>query len=380
MIHLAIPDLSGNEAKYLQECIETTFVSSVGPFVTRLEEMMKDAVGAKYAVASSSGTTGLHLALTTIGVRPDDLVILPSFTFIASANAISHCGASPWLVDVAQESWTIDPELLKQALAENTRKTESGLIHIPTGKRVAAIMPVYTLGMPGHMEPIRKIADLYGLPVVADAAAAVGAKYEGADIGGLADISVFSFNGNKTITAGGGGMLVGNSQELLDRAKHLSTTARRGPDYDHDMVGFNYRMTNIQAAVGCAQMERLDGFVAAKRRIDMTYRLQLENIQGISFFPTPAWANSACWFTGISIESNELPSVPDICKQLQEKGIGARTFWKPVHLQKPYAACPKTEMPVSEQIWDKILTLPCSTHLSAREQETVIAELESILK
>ena len=174
-------------------------------------------------------------------------------------------------------------------------------------------------------------------------------------------------------------MLVGNSQELLDRARHLSTTARRGPDYDHDMVGFNYRMTNIQAAVGCAQMERLEQFVAAKRRIDMTYRQQLGNIRGVSFFPEPLWANSACWFTGMSIESSELPSVPAICKQLQEKGIGARTFWKPVHLQKPYASCPKTEMPVSDQIWDKILTLPCSTHLNLREQKKVIDGLVSIL-
>jgi perosamine synthetase len=380
MIHLAIPDLSGNEAKYLQECIETTFVSSVGPFVTRLEEMMQDAVGAAYAVASSSGTTGLHLALTTLGVQPDDLVILPSFTFIASANAISHCGASPWLVDVAQESWTLDPQLLQEALAKDTKKTDNGLIHIPTGKRVAAIMPVYTFGMPADMEAIRIIADQYELPVAADAAAAVGAEYAGKMIGGLADISVFSFNGNKTITAGGGGMLVGNNRELLDRARHLSTTARCGSDYDHDMVGFNYRMTNIQAAVGCAQMERLEDFVAAKRSIDMTYRQQLENIQGISFFPAPAWADSACWFTGIVVESNELPPVPDICKQLQKRGIGARTFWKPVHFQKPYASCPRTEMVVSEQIWNKILTLPCSTHLSEHEQETVITELESILK
>ena len=380
MIHLAIPDLSGNEAKYLQECIETTFVSSVGPFVTRLEEMMSDAVGATYAVASSSGTTGLHLALTAIGVQPNDLVVLPSFTFIASANAISHCGASPWLVDVANESWTLDPHLLEKALAKNTRQTENGLIHIPTGKRVAAIMPVYTLGMPAHMEPIKKIADQYELPVVADAAAAVGAEYDGTKIGGLADISVFSFNGNKTITAGGGGMLVGNSKEMLDLARHLSTTARRGSDYDHDMVGFNYRMTNIQAAVGCAQMERLEGLLTAKRRIDMTYRQQLENIQGISFFPSPAWDKSACWFTGISIESHELPSVPDLCKRLKEKGISARTFWKPVHLQKPYVTCPRTQMVISDQIWDKILTLPCSTHLSESEQETVIAALESILK
>jgi len=380
MIHLAIPDLRGNEAKYLRECIETTFVSSVGPFVTRLEEMMSGAVGATYAVATSSGTTGLHLALTAIGVQPDELVVLPSFTFIASANAISHCGASPWLVDVSKDSWTLDPQLLDEVLAKETKRSQKGLIHITTGKRVAAIMPVYALGMPADMARIREITEQYRLSVVADAAAAVGAEYNGALIGDWADISVFSFNGNKTVTAGGGGMLAGNNKELLDLARHLSTTARRGPDYDHDMVGFNYRMTNIQAAVGCAQMERLKSFIAAKRRIDMTYRQRLKDIQGISFFPSPAWAKSACWFTGITLEGPGLPSVPDLCGRLKEMGIEARIFWKPVHLQKSYASCPKTEMVVSGQIWDKILTLPCSTHLSETEQETVITSIERVLK
>lgn len=379
MIQLAIPDLSGNEARYLQECIDSGFVSSVGPFVNRLEEQMVLATGAKCGVATSSGTTGLHLALTASGIGSGDLVILPSFTFIASANAISHCGAVPWLFDITEESWTLDPELLGEILGRETRRSEEGVIHIPSGRKVAAIMPVFTMGMPADMAKIREVASHYNIPVIADAAAAIGAEYNGHNIGGLADILVFSFNGNKTVTAGGGGMLVGNDTKLIELARHLSTTARRGPDYDHDRVGFNYRMTNIQAAVGCAQMERLEEFVAAKRRIDMTYRMRLRTIPGISFFPDPVWAKSACWFTGITIDQSCHKSIRELCSQLQEKKIGARTFWKPVHFQKPYALAPKTEMNVSEKIWDKILTLPCSTNLSEIEQETVVNALMNIL-
>ena len=246
MIPLAVPNITGRESEYLQECIETTFVSSVGPFVTRFEKMVAEAAGSSMAVATSAGTTGLHAALVAVGVGQNDLVVLPSFTFIASANAIAYCGASPWLLDVTAESWTLNPTLLAEQLATETTQRNDSLIHKATGRRVAAVMPVYTLGMPANMDAITKIANDYSLPVVADGAAALGATYQKYSSGKLgSDLTVYSFNGNKIVTAGGGGAVVGENPELMELVCHLTTTAKVGEAYHHDMIGFNYRMTNI---------------------------------------------------------------------------------------------------------------------------------------
>lgn len=372
MIPLATPNLGGNEGRYLQECVETTFVSSVGPFVDRFESVVAATVGAEAAVATSAGTTGLHAALVAVGVKRDDLVILPSFTFIASANAIAHAGAMPWLFDISPQSWTLDATLVAAALERETRRDGDVLRHVATGRRVAAIMPVYTLGMPADMDPLLALARDYGLPVVADAAAAIGALYKGQPVGAIgADLSVFSFNGNKTVTAGGGGAVVGNDGSLVTRVRHLTTTARVGADYTHDEVGFNYRMTNLQAAVGCAQMERVAEFVARKRAIARRYAETLCNLPGVAPFPEPGWAESACWFSGMTV-SPDVVSLPELRARLRETGIDARPFWKPVHLQRPYAEAPRSAMPVCEALWPTVLTLPCSTHLRDDEQEHVI--------
>jgi dTDP-4-amino-4,6-dideoxygalactose transaminase len=241
----------------------------------------------------------LHLALLSVGVRPGDLVILPTMTFIASANAISHAGAMPWLFEVTEASWTLDPAAVSIALESQTERREDGLIHTPTGRRVSAMMPVHTLGIPADMDALVEVARRFDLRVVADAAAALGAHYKGRPVGQLgADLSVFSFNGNKTLTAGGGGAVVGHDEAACARAAHLSTTARIGREYDHDAVAFNYRMTNLQAAVGCAQLERLDDLVGAKQRIDARYREAFAEVDQLGTFPSPDWAQSACWLSG----------------------------------------------------------------------------------
>ncbi|MBF0157758.1 MAG: aminotransferase class I/II-fold pyridoxal phosphate-dependent enzyme, partial [Magnetococcales bacterium] len=309
MIPLAVPDLSGNEALYLQECIRSGFVSSVGPFVVRLEGMVATIAASAAAVATSSGTTGLHAALTAVGVGRDDLVIVPALTFIASANAVAHCGADPWLMEIDPVSWTLDADRLAETLESSAERretdgrggerdepgsskaTQERVIHRQSGRRVAAIMPVHTLGAAADMEKIVAVAHSWGLPVVADGAAALGSLYRGKPLGKSgADLTVFSFNGNKTVTAGGGGAVAGDDLPLLALVKHLTTTARVGEDYDHDRVGFNYRMTNLQAAVGCAQLERLPALLAAKRRIRAEYDAVLSEIPGLSPFPDPAWA------------------------------------------------------------------------------------------
>lgn len=374
MISLAVPNLTGNEKKYLDNCIDTTYVSSVGEYVTKFEDMVTKATGSIGAVAVSSGTTGIHAALTAAGVKHGDLVVIPTFTFIASANAVRHCGADPWMMDISISNWCMDADLVKSEIESNCERREDGkLYHRGCNKCVAALMPVYILGNVPDMEIFRAIADEYQIPLIVDAACAIGTTYKEQNIGPLADLSVLSFNGNKTITCGGGGAVVGCNQEMLDHVRHLTTTARVWPDYDFDEVGFNYRMTNIQAAVGVAQMERFDSFIDTKHKVRKFYKEKLDDLskKGISFFPTTD--GSSCWFSGIVLpEGSELGLAKEICAKLKEKNIEARSFWKPVHLQVPYLACPKSKLDIAEGLWKRIITLPCSTNITEEELEKVV--------
>lgn len=374
MIPLCVPNISGNEGKYLAECISSTFVSTIGPFVSRFEDMVAEAAGASGAVATSAGTTALHAALVAVGVRRDDLVICPAMTFIASANAISHAGATPWLFDVDWQSWTLDPVLLERELETLTERRGDDLIHKATGRRVSAILPVFTLGTPADMDAILATARRFGLKVVVDGAAALGSLYKGRTSGALgADLTMYSFNGNKTTTAGGGGAVAGDDLDLLERFRHLTTTGRVGADYDHDVVAFNYRMTNLQAAVGCAQMERLGEFVAAKRRIAARYEEAFRGLNGIGAFPDPAWATSAAWFSGFAFHDEDAEASSRALRaHLRGNGIDARPFWKPMHGQQPYARAPRTAMDVTDALWPGVVTLPCSSHLTDAEQAKVI--------
>ncbi len=372
MIPLAVPNLAGNERAYLNQCIDSTFVSSVGPFVNRFEGMVGHAAGCDYAVATSAGTTGLHAALVAVGVKPGDLVIIPSLSFIATANAVAHTHAQPWILDIDRESWTLCPTKLDRALQEETVRDGEGIVrHKSTGQRVAGIVPVYTLGLPADMDPIIKLAREFGLAVVADGAAALGARYKGRSLGQLgANLTMFSFNGNKTVTAGGGGAVCGNDESLLALVRHLTTTGRVGADYDHDMVAFNYRMTNIQAAVGCAQMELLPRFLARKRAISAFYADAFSALPGLSPFPAPNFTESACWFSGFLLQDSNASTLRT---RLRLQGVDARPFWKPLHLQKPFAGCLRGDMSVSENVWQRIITLPCSTGISDDELAKVAA-------
>ena len=390
MIPLAVPNLIGNEQKYLDKCIETTFVSSVGEFVTLLEKVVADSTGSMYGVATSAGTTGLHASLVAVGVKPGDLVIIPSFTFIATANAVAHCGAVPWCMDVTEMDWCLDPAMVRRELEMYTERRD-GIFHKETGRRVSAIMPVYTIGNIPDMCAFREIADDYGIPLVVDAACAIGAKYKGKPLGSLADVSVFSFNGNKTVTCGGGGMAVGDDEELMERIRHLTTTARLGVEYDFDMVGFNYRMTNLQAAVGCAQMEKLDEFVEKKRWVHHFYE---ETLDGLAFLESdestdeggflrafPETDGGTCWFSGVVLpEECGIDDVRKIAGYLKENGIEGRTFWKPVHMQRMYCECLRSKLPVTESIWGRIVTLPCSTGITEKELDVVVRTMKRIFE
>lgn len=376
LIPLAVPNLSGNEAKYLQECIDSGFVSSVGPFVSRFEQRIAQAAGSPYAVATASGTAGLHVALVALGVKPGDLVVVPSLTFIATANAVSYCGARPWLVDCDPDTWNLDCGLLEQILTEECDSCCGRLTQKKTGQRIAAIMPVHTLGTPADMDRILPLAQKFGLPVVADAAAALGARYHGRNVGDLgADLTVFSFNGNKTITCGGGGAVVGSHKELMQHVRHLSTTARCGEGYDHDHIGFNYRLTNIQAAVGCAQLERLDHLVARKQEIRETYRRAFHDLEAVALFPQSLHGPSADWFSGIVLKNPSPTVTTELRSFLRQQGIESKPFWKPLHLQDPYRNAPTTRQTVSEGLWFRIVVLPCSTTITEKELHHVVAEV-----
>ncbi len=381
MIPLAVPNLTGREKEYLDNCIDTTYVSSVGEYVTRLEKMTADEAENNYAVATSSGTTGLHVTLLASGVKAEELVIVPAFTFIASANAVAHCGAIPWIMDIRDMDWCLDPDLVRSELEQNCVIREGKLIHKADGRRVAAIMPVYTLGNIPDMQKFQAMAKEYGIHLIVDAACAIGAQYNGEPFGKLADVSVLSFNGNKTITSGGGGMVLGNDKELMNRIRHLTTTARVGTEYDFDMVGYNYRMTNIQAAVGCAQMERLKEFVKRKRKIRHFYASAFEGMVdiGVSLFPeTPG---GSCWLSGLVLPKGKTSDdVRRISGRLREKGIESRTFWKPVHLQKPFKNAPCILKGVAEDLWGRIVTLPCSTNITDAELEYVAGSMKEVLK
>lgn len=375
MIPLAIPDLAGNESRYLQECVTSGFVSSVGPFVGRFEAMVAEATGAKDAFSTASGTAGLHLALVAAGVQPGDLVIVPAYTFIATANAVAHCGATPWIFDVTANTWALDPALVAKTLLTETRRENGACVHQATGRRVAAIMPVHTLGLAADMDALVGAAREHGLKIVADAACALGALYKGKPVARMgADLSVISFNGNKTVTSGGGGAVVGNDESLIALARHLGTTARKGPGYDHDMVGFNLRMTNIEAAVGCAQMERLADLLATKRRIRATYDRAFAGLPGLAAFPGGSGEHNACWLSGVV--TADAAGADRLRTALSAAGIEAKPFWKPVHLQAPYRAAPATGMPVSESIWARVVTLPSSTNLAESAQAQVIAAVQ----
>ncbi len=376
MIPLAVPNLTGNEKKYLDHCIETTFVSSVGEYVNQFETAVAEETGCDHAVATSSGTTGLHAALTAVGVKHGELVIIPSFTFIATANAVAHCGAMPWIMDISLSDWCLDPDVVEREIINNCIVKGDDLIHVSTGKRVAALMPVYTLGNIPQMDHFREIADKYNVPLVADAACAIGATYKGHKFGDLADLSVLSFNGNKTITCGGGGAVAGNDEKLLSLVRHLTTTARVGREYDFDMVGFNYRMTNVNAAIGCAQMERLNEFIEKKRFIRQFYNDELKNMDVECFAMTEG---SSCWFSGFVLkEPDGIDRVRIIVEKLKEAGIEGRTFWKPIHLQQIYKDCIRSSVVNSDSIWGRIITLPCSTGISEEELKETLDAVKRI--
>lgn len=375
-IALCVPHLGGNAARYIQECLDTNFVSSVGPFVDRFERAVADYVGVAHAVATVNGTAALHVALLAAGVEPDDEVLVSALTFIAPVNAIRYAGAWPVFIDAAPDHWQMDPALVDEFLTRQCVWRDGALRNRASGRRVRAILPVHILGHPVDLDPVLAAAERFHLPVIEDATESLGARYRGRMVGHLGHAACFSFNGNKLITTGGGGMFVTDNAVWARRVKYLTTQAKDDPiEFVHNEVGFNYRLTNIQAALGVAQMEQVADFLHAKRRIATTYAEALEELPGLTPMPEAPWAASACWLYTVRVNEGEYGlGSRQLLRALAATGIQTRPLWQPVNCSPAHRAT-HVSCPVAERLNREALSLPCSVGLTTEQQARVVAAL-----
>lgn len=373
-IPLCVPVMSGKEWDYIQDCLDTGWVSSVGGYVDRFEQMVADYVGAEYAIACNSGTSALHIALLVAGVKPNDEVLVSNLSFIAPANAITYANAHPIFIDAEPDFWQMDTAKAAEFLESDCEWLEGELWNKSTGRRVKAILPVHILGHPVDIDPLLELAEKYHLALIEDATESLGASYRGRKVGTLGDIACFSFNGNKTITTGGGGMIVTDDLDLARKAKYLTTQAKDDPlEYIHHEVGYNYRLTNIQAAMGVAQMEVLDHYLAAKHKIAQIYAEGLGTVAGLTLMPHAPWAKSADWLYTILVDETTYGmNSRQLLQKLAQAKIQARPLWYPLHLNKAHENAPKRHNPISEQLCQMSLSLPSSVNLSEAEQARVI--------
>lgn len=366
-VPLCEPSLTGREREYVDECLRTGWVSTAGPFVNRFEAAFAERLGMPEAVAVASGTAAIHLALLAVGVQPEDEVLVSSMTFIAPANAVRYAGAWPVFIDAEPVSWQMDLQIVRGFLANDCQKTSDGLINRGTGRRVSAILPVHILGHPVDMDGVMEIAAEYGLKVIEDSTESLGAFCRNRPAGTIGHVGCFSFNGNKLITSGGGGMVVSSDLRILKTVRHLSTQAKEpGNEYIHDRIGFNYRLTNVQAALGFAQLEQVDEFLQKKRAIAGLYLSELGGAPGLEFQVEAAWARSAWWlFTILADSSRELIAA------LAAEGISSRPLWQPMHRSAPHAGSFALPCPVADRLFERGVSLPSSVSLSPGDQRRV---------
>ncbi|MGO4600141.1 aminotransferase class I/II-fold pyridoxal phosphate-dependent enzyme [Terrabacter sp. 2RAF25] len=372
-IPLAVPNIGELERRYVLEAVESGFVSSVGPFVSEFERRFAERVGSKHAIACATGTAAIHVGLLLLGVERGDDVVCSDFTFVGSVNPIAYCGARPVLVDSETTTWNLDPALLA---AELDRRATAG----EAQPKVVEI--VHVLGQPADMEPLMDACDRHGIPVLEDAAESLGAtwstgRYAGRHTGTVGRIGAFSFNGNKIATTGGGGMIVTDDDDLAARARHLTTQAKV-PDvgYLHDEVGYNYRLTNIAAGLGLAQLERLDEFVAAKHRIAARYDAAFADLP-LVLPPRVDGLEATYWLYSVLVPEGDGRGRDDFLAHLQARGVGARALWRPLHAQPPFITAPVLAGAVGDGLFARGLSLPCATELTDTDQQRVTEAVRS---
>jgi len=370
-VFLSPPHLDGNEAAYVADAIASGWVAPAGPYLARFEQVVAERCGAAHAVAVSSGTAALHLALLAHGVGAGDEVLVPTLTFAASANAVVHAGAVPVFVDADATTWQIDPALVGRALAQRAAE----------GRQVRAVMSVDLYGQCADADALREVCDRYGVLLVEDAAEALGATYRGRPAGSLGDVAALSFNGNKIVTTSGGGMLLTDDAGIASRARHLATQAREpAAHYEHRDIGYNYRLSNILAALGVGQMERLDAKVARRREHRAAYEAGLGDLRGVGFMPVAPYGEPTHWLTVVTVDADAAKaSVGDVLSVLGEHGLEARPAWKPLHLQPVFADHEAIGGAVAERVFATGMCLPSGSSLTDAERDEVVAVVRQVL-
>ena len=374
MLLLSGPNISGNEWKYVKDCLDTGWVSSVGAYVEKFEKMTAEFAGAKYAVATSSGTTALHICLIVNGIKNGDYVIAPNVTFVASINAIKYTNADPILIDVDAQTWQMDLDLLEKFLAEET-EIKNGYSVYKDGRKIKAIMPVHVLGNMCDMDRLLAVSKKYNLIVIEDSTEALGSYYKNKHAGTFGLLGTFSYNGNKIITTGGGGMIVTDDEALAKKAKHLTTQAKSDPfEYMHDEIGYNYRLVNTAAAMGVAQMELLPQFLQRKREIIAFYKKGLEGVGDISFQKVDETVSPNWWLPTIMTERQK-----EVLKILNDHKMQSRPFWVPMNKLPIFINdLYYTRDDRSNYVYQKCLSIPCSTNISDDQLAGVVAKIKEV--
>jgi aminotransferase in exopolysaccharide biosynthesis len=372
-IALSLPNIAGNEWKYVKDCLDTGWISSVGSYVTQFEQMVADFAGAKFGVAAVNGTAALHISLLMSGVKQNDYVILPNLTFVASANSIKYLGADPILIDADPNLWQMDLDLLEEFLENETDEKDGRLFYIKDGRYIGAIMPVHILGNMCDMDRFHSIVKKYPLPVVEDATEALGTTYKGISAGKFSPLACFSFNGNKIISTGGGGVIVTDDEALAKRAKHLTTTAKASADeYYHDEVGYNYRLVNVLAAIGVGQMELLPSFLKRKQECVAFYKKELSGVADIRFQQELADVKTNGWLFTIQTDKQQ-----QLLDYLNANKILSRRFWMPMNKLPMYKDCIYIQQnDHADYIYKTCLSIPSSTSITDEELEIVVNEIK----
>lgn len=362
-VPLSVPKFVGNEKKYLEECIDTTFVSSVGKFVDRFEEMVAEYTGAKRAVVCVSGTNALHMAMMLVGVERDDEVLTQALTFIATCNAISYIGAHPVFIDVDKDTMGLSPKAVKVWLESHAEVKDNICYNKTTGRRIKCCVPMHTFGHPVHIDELVEVCKKWHIELVEDAAESIGSFYKGKHTGTFGKVGAISFNGNKTITTGGGGMLLFMDEELAQLAKHLTTQAKvpHRWEFVHDHIGYNYRMPNINAAVGCAQMEYLEEFVLNKRETATKYAEFFKNMEYIEFFTEPNGCRSNYWLNAVILKDKEAQL--EFLQQTNDNGVMTRPIWELMTRLPMFKYCQNDGL--ENTIWfvDRVVNIPSSVRI-----------------
>lgn len=364
-IPLHEPEFRGREWERVKHCLDSTFVSSVGQYVDEFEKLLAEYTGAKYAIAVVNGTAALHISLLLVGVQPGDEVLIPALSFVATANAVAHCGAVPHFVDSELGTLGVAAEVLGDYLGPVSEFTSDGLRNVTTGRRIAALVPMHTYGHPVEMTSLLEVARAYGLPVVEDAAESLGSFYQGQHTGTFGLLGTLSFNGNKVITTGGGGAILTNDGDLARRAKHLTTTAKLPHRWSffHDQVAWNYRLPNLNAALGCAQMEQLPELLRRKRRLAETYAAVFEGVDGLTFLSEPPACQSNYWLNTIMLNSPSVEVRERLLAVANDTGYQCRPTWTLLHRLPMYSDCPRAPLLVAERLEESLINVPSSAKL-----------------